>query len=124
MTTIFDNLNEQLFTDISSEQAAMIQGGYNFEAWNFNIPPSDDNGTHSNPPIAAANNEIPILAPSADDKISHIHIKEGTWRVYRDAGFKGPHKDYKPGIHFLKGDRWDNANGLVSNNISSLEKRP
>lgn len=121
MTTLFENLNEQLFTDISYEQAEMIQGGYNFEAWNLPEPPCSipslgpyiDHAT--TPTIAAADRGLPKLA--ADNKISHIHIKEGTWRVYDKPNYdeSGSYKDYGPGVYNLQGTTLDNK-------ISSFRK--
>jgi Beta/Gamma crystallin len=78
MTTVFDNLNEQLFTDISSEQAAMIQGGFNFVGY--------DGENLQGPVLARADRGIPNLKSQG---ISSFTIESGKWKLYDLPNYKG-----------------------------------
>jgi hypothetical protein len=104
MTTLFDNLNEQLFTDISSEQAELIQGGYAFLGFD-----SDKREF-----IAQADSGIPNLKnPNAIDR---VYITEGKWQLYDSDNYINPIGDPigpTSGSGFLlpKGQR-DRANSL------------
>jgi hypothetical protein len=78
MTTFFDNLNEQLFTDITSEQAEIIQGGYKFTGYDI-----DKYGT-----VAQADRGIPDL--KYQNTIDYVYITEGKWQLYGSDNYKNP----------------------------------
>lgn len=107
MTTLFDNLNEQLFTDISSEQAEMIQGGFNFVGY--------DGENLQGPIIAQADRGIPNLK---SEKMSSFTIESGKWRLYDLPDYRGSYlvADSKVSKVFtLKGTE-------LNNKVSSILK--
>lgn len=104
MTTVFNNLNEQLFTDISSEQAEMIQGGYNFVGY--------DGEKLQGPILAQADSRIPNLK---SEGISSFTISSGTWRLYDLPNYEGSYTENGKGTYTLKGN-------ALNNKISSIKK--
>ena len=78
MTTVFDNLNKQLFTDISSEQAEMIHGGYKFTGYDYG-----GKGV-----VAQADRGIPNL--KYPNTIEQVYITEGKWQLYDSDNYKNP----------------------------------
>jgi Beta/Gamma crystallin len=97
MATLLDNLNEQLFTDISSEQAEMIQGGFNFVGY--------DGENLNGAILARADRGIPKLK---SEGISSYTIESGKWRLYDLQDYKGSYIEVGKGSYTLKGNAFNN----------------
>lgn len=103
MTTLTNKLNEELFAELAPAEAEVIQGGWNFEGYDWR------NGKGGR--LAAANFALPRLKYPND--ISSVKITRGVWALYDE-----PY--YKRLIALLGPGKW-NLN-LSNNRTESLRK--
>jgi hypothetical protein len=122
MTIFKNNLNEQLFSEISSKEAEVIQGGYNFTGYRYKKEEGGDNREV----IAQADFALPEL--KFDNQMDYVNIESGTWRLYSGSNYSGKYKDFGKGYHKL-GDYYFPRVAQtgepaipVGNNVSSLKK--
>lgn len=81
MANFTNNLNNQLFTELSSIEAEVIQGGeYKFKFYGY-----DDEGSRF---VAQADRGIPDMKyPNTMDQ---VFITEGKWQLYDSDNYKNP----------------------------------
>jgi hypothetical protein len=72
------NLNEKLFTEISSQEAEVIQGGSKFTGY--------DSGGYEDE--VKADRGIPNL--KHPNTIEQVYITEGKWQLYDSDDYKNP----------------------------------
>jgi hypothetical protein len=104
MTTFLNNLNEQLFTELTAAEAAVIQGGWDFVGYD---------GSDGQKVIAKANFALPEL--KYNNKMSSFDVNGGTWRLFTGPNYTGDYFDARPGKYTLLGTKWNNK-------ISSLKQ--
>jgi hypothetical protein len=104
MTTLTNSLNEQLFTELSSTEAELIQGGWDFTGY--------DGYNKSGKVLAQANFGIPDL--KYPNRISSVHITGGEWTLYRKDNYKDP-------IVTLTPETW-NLYGSYNNSTNSIKQ--
>jgi hypothetical protein len=102
MNNITDSLNEQLFTDLSSTEAEVIQGGWDLIAY--------DGYYGTGKVLAKTNSGIRNL--KYPNRISSIRIKEGNWALYNKDNYRDRIRTLGPG-------NWNLLGGL-NNSINSL----
>jgi hypothetical protein len=121
MTTLINNLNEQLFTELTSAEGEVIQGGKNFTGYDY--VSADKNRV-----VAEADFALPTI-PRGDNEMDYVYIQSGTWKLYADANYKGNYISLGAGYHELKnykirvGPSQASDSLVPANNvISSLKK--
>jgi hypothetical protein len=93
MTTFTNNLNEELFTDLSSTEAEAIQGGWDFTGY--------DEPNQKGKVIGVANFALPELG-EFDNRMESVNITGGTWRLYDGSNYNGDYIELSKGKYNLK----------------------
>jgi hypothetical protein len=71
-------LNKELFTEVSSTEAEVIQGGYKFTGYDYG-----GYGT-----VAQADRGIPDM--KYPNTMEQVYITEGKWQLYDSDNYKNP----------------------------------
>ena len=104
----FDCIADELFTELTSEASAVIEGGWNMHLY------SEFNGVN---PIAGANERLPELV--FDNQAKSITIESGEWTLYDGKNFTGERLTLGPGYWNLFDTE---GNDFWVNRVSSIEK--
>jgi hypothetical protein len=97
MANFTNNMNKELFTELTLVEAEIIQGGKEYIFTGYDYAGTD---SIKNPVLAEADFALPTLVN--DNDLGSVSIKSGTWRLYDGSNYSGDYIELGKESHDLK----------------------